>query len=78
MAGGCTDPTSGELKSLESYNPITSEWNSLASMKHRRSYCTFGVLGDQLYVVGGVNRERNVLNSVERYSVIEVGRCICH
>ena len=62
-----------ELRSLDSYNPITSEWNSLTSMKHKRSHCGMGVLGDHLYVIGGVNREGgNVLNSVERYSIIEV------
>ncbi|XP_071799254.1 actin-binding protein IPP-like [Asterias amurensis] len=72
LAGGTTDPTAGVvLRSLESYNPVTSEWNSLASMKHKRSHCSIGVLGDDLYVMGGISADKSVLKSVERYSILE-------
>lgn len=72
LAGGSTDPTGVVLRSLESYNPVTGEWNSLASMKHKRSHCSIGVLGNDLYVVGGLSGDKSVLRSVERYSILEV------
>ena len=75
IAGGASD-TGVELRLLESYNPVIKEWTTLASMRTRRSQCAMAVLEDDLYVVGGYNSAKNVLSSVEKYSVAEV--CTSH
>ena len=72
LAGGASD-TGIELRLMESYNPVIKEWTTLASMRTRRSQCAMAVLEDNLYVIGGYNSAKNVLSSVEKYSIAEVG-----
>ena len=43
------------------YNPVISEWTTLASMLVPRSQMGCVVLDDHLYVLGGTNRHNEVL-----------------
>ena len=49
------------VKELVSYNPVTSEWTTRASMLVPRSQMGCVVLNDSLYVIGGTNRHNEVL-----------------
>ena len=44
-----------------SYNPVTGEWRTLASMLVPRSQMGCVVLDDHLYVLGGTNRHNEIL-----------------
>lgn len=55
-----------------SYNPVTGEWNHLASMLTPRSQMGITILDGYIYVVGGMNKNQEVLTSVERYSFEKV------
>ena len=59
-----------------SYNPATKEWNALTSMLTPRSQMGIAVLDGYMYVVGGTNKNQEVLSSVERYSFIDVSLII--
>ena len=61
-----------ELRTVESYNPITKEWRQLARMATPRAYVGVAVLDDYIYAVGGWNETRRALRTVERYSIEEV------
>ena len=61
-----------ELRTLESYNPVTKEWRQLARMATPRAYVGVAVLDDCIYAVGGWNETRRALRTVERYSIEEV------
>jgi hypothetical protein len=60
------------LQDLLSFNPVTGEWSALPPMLVPRSHMGVAVLDGYLYVVGGSNRHRMILQSVERYSFEEV------
>ncbi len=61
-----------ELRSVESYNPVTKEWCQLADMTFPRAYMGVAVLQDDIYVVGGWNDDDKSLASIERYDVKRV------
>ena len=61
-----------ELRTLESYNPVTKEWRQLARMATPRAYVGVALLDDCIYAVGGWNETRRALRTVERYSIEEV------
>lgn len=67
IVGGCTT-SSRHLPDLISYNPVTREWSSLASMNTARCQIGVAVLGRYIYVVGGNSSHQEVLRTVERYS----------
>ena len=71
MVGGSND-LSEELKSAESYNPITKEWVTLPDMAVKRAYPGVVVLDDYLYAVGGWNDNEGALSTVERLSLTDV------
>ena len=73
IVGGSND-LSEELKSVESYNPITKEWITLPDMVTRRAYPGVVVLDDYLYAVGGWNDIEGALNTVERLSLKTVSK----
>ncbi|XP_033117063.1 actin-binding protein IPP-like [Anneissia japonica] len=58
-----------ELRTAESFNPVTKETTALADMKSRRLHCSVVVIEDNIYVVGGSNARKGALNSVEQYSI---------
>lgn len=72
MIGGSSELGS-ELAVVESFNPVTKEWQELRSMHVRRAYVGVAALNGYIYAVGGWNDSRGTLQSVERYSVEEVG-----
>jgi hypothetical protein len=61
-----------ELSSMESYNPVTREWQPLANMAARRAYMGVGVIDDHIYAVGGWNGHEGMLDTVEKYSIEKV------
>lgn len=69
--GGCTR-TKRHLQDLLSYNPVTGEWSILAPMLVPRSQMGVAVLDKNLYVVGGITSNNEVLNLVEQYDFEEV------
>lgn len=71
VVGGCTH-NSRHRQDVMSYNPVTREWNYLAPMLTPRSQMGITVLDGYIYVVGGTNKNQEVLNSVERYSFEKV------
>ena len=71
VVGGSND-LSEELKTVESYNPITKEWITLPEMIVKRAYPGIVILDDYLYAVGGWNDNDGALNSVERLSLTAV------
>ena len=71
IVGGCTH-NRRHLQDLLSYNPVTGEWTQLAAMLVPRSQMGVAVLDGYLYVVGGINRDHEVLHFTERYNFHEV------
>lgn len=57
---------------VESFNPVTGEWNLLARLITPRAHVGVCLLRDHIYAVGGTNSSRPCLSSVERYSIEEV------
>lgn len=62
--GGC-DENNFRLNSVESYNPVTDNWQYVAPMSTCRSSPCVMATGRALYVVGGVNYVGMSLNSGE-------------
>ena len=60
IVGGCTH-SRRHMQELVSYNPVTNEWTTLASMLVPRSQMGCVVLNEFLYVLGGTNRHNEVL-----------------
>ena len=79
IVGGCTH-SRRHMQELVSYNPVTNEWSTLASMLVPRSQMGCVVLNDYLYVLGGTNRHNEVLqveaNISERKSQIFLKECL--
>lgn len=71
MVGGCTHARR-HLQDLICFDPVTGEWRTLKPMLVPRSQMGVAVLDGYLYVVGGNNRHHEALQSVERYSFVEV------
>lgn len=63
-----------ELRTVESYNPVTHEWHTLARMATPRAYVAVTVLDDTLYAVGGWNETTKALRTVEKYIIDKVMR----
>jgi len=72
--GGCGYPRSGSfgypetLSSVEIYDPNTDTWTEAAPMHSPREDFGCAVLGDYIYVAGGL-RGNKTLNTFERYSI---------
>ena len=75
VVGGLND-MGLEMKMMESFNPVTQEWQSLCPMSERRAHVGIAALDNYIYVVGGWNEHEGALSSAERYSVEEVGWCL--
>ena len=71
LVGGMND-AGKEVKSVDSYNPVTHEWNSLADMHIKRAYVSIGVIDSCIYVAGGWNDTGGALATVEKYSIENV------
>lgn len=69
--GGCTH-SRRHVQDLLRLDPATGECVSLAPMLEPRSQIGVAVLDGYLYVVGGINKDHDVLRSVERYSFEQV------
>ena len=65
-----------ELRTVESYNPVTKEWHTLARMATPRAYVAVTVLDATLYAVGGWNETTKALRTVVKYSIEKVGLVI--
>ena len=71
MLGGHTD-NQRHRNDFLSYNPVTRLWGDLAKMITPRSRLSVAVMDGFLYAVGGTNRNKEMLSTVERYSFEEV------
>lgn len=71
VVGGCTH-NNRHSQDLMSYNPVTREWTHLAPMLTARSQMGITILDGYIYVVGGTNKNQEVLTAVERYSFEKV------
>ena len=76
IVGGCTH-SRRHMQELVSYNPVTNEWTTLASMLVPRSQMGCVVLNEFLYVLGGTNRHNEVLQviydlTVDTYNIITI------
>lgn len=69
--GGCTH-SRRHLQDVLCFNPVIGEWSPLCHMLVPRSQMGVAVLDGYLYVVGGTNKQNEVLQSVERYSFVQV------
>ena len=65
--GGSTDPFSGAVTNAAVFDPATPGWTPLAPMTTGRGGATAKVLGDKIYVVGGLGGDGASLDSVEIY-----------
>lgn len=61
-----------ELTIVESFNPVTKEWEVLAPMNTPRANASVATLNGYIYVMGGFNTRDGDLASVERFSPEEV------
>lgn len=61
-----------ELTIVESFNPVTKEWEVLAPMNTPRANASVATLNGYICVMGGFNTRDGDLASVERFSPEEV------
>lgn len=66
-----------ELTIVESFNPVTKEWEVLAPMNTPRANASVATLNGYIYVMGGFNTRDGDLASVERFSPEEVRNHYC-
>ena len=60
--GGYIDDEGEDITdTAERYNIDTNQWENLPAMPYERSYCSAGVVGNKIYVVGGQDYDDNVL-----------------
>jgi large repetitive protein len=62
--GGATGPFSGAVANTAVYDPATEAWTSLQPMPDARGGAAAAVLGDEIYVVGGMAGDGGSLSSV--------------
>ncbi|KAK3089299.1 hypothetical protein FSP39_002479 [Pinctada imbricata] len=56
-----------EMSLVESFNPVTKEWEELTSMNESRAYPGVASLGGYIYAVGGYSSVLGDLATVEKY-----------
>lgn len=67
VIGGWNDP-SGDLRSVERYDPLADEWQTVAPMQNERQAAAACVSGGFIYVFGGSEVwTDSILESIERY-----------
>jgi RHS repeat-associated protein len=69
VSGGhcCNDNAVQPPDYLEVYDPATDTWTPRGTAPTDRAYAGYGVIGDKLYVVGGLTPYRQVLATLEAY-----------
>ena len=61
-----------DLSLVESFNPVTKEWEELSPMNESRAYPGVAALDGYIYAVGGYGSIMGDLSSVERYDPVKV------
>ena len=61
-----------EMRKVETYNPVTGEWNELPDLHTPRAYTGTAVMDDAIFVVGGWNELEGSLNTVEKFIISKV------
>ena len=56
------------LRSAEIYDPLIDAWKSLPPMSERRSAATGVAFNNKIYVIGGVNENNQIHDSVEIFN----------
>lgn len=57
----------GKVDIVECYDILTDEWTTVAPLPERRSDMAAEVVGGKIYIFGGFDQDRNVLNDVCMY-----------
>ena len=65
--GGSTAPFSGSVSNAAVFDPLTSTWTALDDMPTARGGATAQVVGDKIYVIGGMDANGASVNTVEIY-----------
>ncbi|MEO1559134.1 MAG: kelch repeat-containing protein, partial [Cyanobacteria bacterium J06632_19] len=68
--GGSQQPFSDSVSNAAVFDPLTSDWTTLEAMPTARGGATAQVLGDKIYVIGGMNSNGASLNTVEIYDPV--------
>ncbi|KZT75455.1 kelch-like protein diablo [Dorcoceras hygrometricum] len=55
------------VPSVEIYDPRLGTWMSGEPMKQSRGYSATAVVGESIYVIGGLTDNKEVLDTIERY-----------
>ena len=71
VIGGVSELGS-ELCDVESYNPVTRQWQRLQPLHTARAYMAVTAHDGHVYAAGGCNETTTALDSVELYSVEKV------
>lgn len=69
LMGGWNDQKEN-VNSVECYDPLTDQWETVAPMRNRRHGAAACVSGGFIYVFGGTRR-LGLLQSIERYDPME-------
>ena len=65
--GGSTAPASGVVSDSYRYDPATDQWQTIAPMPTARGGIRAEVVGDKIYVIGGMDDNGTSLSVVEIY-----------
>jgi len=68
--GGQMESLSGAVNSAAKFDPKTGKWSTLEKMPTARGKLGAVVLGDLIYVVGGMSPTGHSLNTVEAYDTV--------
>src|SRR5918999_5426286 len=60
----------GQIQQQQAYTEtVDSQWSNGTSMPTSRSEITATIIGDNIYVIGGLDKSGNVLDTVEVYNI---------
>ena len=54
-------------KTVERYDPNLNQWIFVSGMNYARSWAGAGVLNGQIFVAGGVDKDRKFVKNIECY-----------
>jgi N-acetylneuraminic acid mutarotase len=60
----------GQIQQQQAFTEtVNSQWSNVTSMPTSRSEITATIIGDNIYVIGGLDKSGNVLDTVEVYNI---------
>src|SRR5687768_14724335 len=73
----------GQIQQQQAFTEtVDSRWSNGTSMPTSRSEITATIIGDNIYVIGGLDKSGNILDNVEVYNIKndswkKIGRASC-